>query len=92
VSDHEFLFALELSNERTFEELVTELAHLVLRHVGLSRAAIDELTRALRVALADGAATGRRRCDIRFIAHAGELQIAVACDGAATWHTTRPLA
>ena len=91
MSDHEFLFALELSDEKTFDGMLADVAHAVLIHVGLARPAIDELSRALRGALTDGAAAGRRRCDVRFLAHAGELQIFVTYDGGARWQTTRPL-
>jgi uncharacterized protein YihD (DUF1040 family) len=48
VSDHEFLFALELSDEKTFDGMLAELAQAVLVYVGLGRPAIDELSRALR--------------------------------------------
>lgn len=91
MSDHEFLFALELSDEKTFDAMLTELTHAVLVHVGFATAAIDELSGALHSALADGTATGRRRCHVRFLAHAGELQILVTCDGGAEWRTTRRL-
>jgi hypothetical protein len=91
VSDHDFLFALELSDEKAFDGMMTELAQAVLGHVGLAKAAIDELARELHGALADGTAAGRRRCDVRFLAHAGELQIFVVYDGGANWQTTRRL-
>ena len=51
MSDHEFLFALELSDEKTFDGMLAELAQAVLVYVGLGRPAIDELSRALRGAL-----------------------------------------
>jgi len=92
VSDHEFLFALELSEEGRFDRMLTELATAVLLHVGLAKPAIDELSTALRAVLRDGAAAGRRRCDVSFVAHAGALQIVVAYDGGAPWQATRPFA
>jgi hypothetical protein len=91
VSDHEFLFALELSNEPPFDGMLTELAKAVLVHVGLARPAIDELSGAFVGALARGAAHGRRRCDVRFLSHAGSLRIAVSFDGGDQWETSRPL-
>jgi len=91
VSDHEFLFALELSDEKTFDPMLAELAQAVLGHLGLTHAAIEELAGALHRALADGTAAGRRRCDVRFLAHAGELRIVVVYDGGAEWQTTRRL-
>jgi hypothetical protein len=91
VSDHEFLFALELSDEKTFDAMLTEVTHAVLVHVGFAKAAIDELSGALHRALADGIAAGRHRCDVRFLAHAGDLQILVTYDGGAEWRATRRL-
>ena len=91
MSDHEFLFALELSDEKSFDGMLAEVTRAVLVHVGLDTPAIDELSRALRRALGDGAAAGRHRCDVRFRAHAGELQIVVVYDGGQPWETTRPL-
>ena len=52
--------------------------------------AIEELTTTVRGVLADGADSGRRRCDVRFQARDGELQIVVARAGSAEWRTTRP--
>jgi hypothetical protein len=51
---------------------------------------VAELTTALSAALSGGGARGRR-CDVRFVARNGELQIVVACAGAAEWRTKRPL-
>ncbi len=92
MSDHEFLFALEFSDEKIFDRMLGELARAVLLHVGLAKPAIDELSTALRAALRDGAAAGRRRCDVSFVAHAGALQIVVAFDGGAPWQATWPFA
>jgi len=91
VSDHEFLFALELSDEKTFDGMLAEVARAVLVYVGLAQPAIDDVSGALRTALAKVAAAGRHRCDVRFLARAGQLQIVVAYDGGAPWETTRPL-
>jgi len=91
VSDHEFLFALELSDEKTFDGMLADVAQAVLVHVGLGRPAIDELSQALRAALGQVSAAGRQRCDVRFLARAGQLQIVVTYDGGAPWETTRPL-
>ena len=85
-------FAFELSDEKAFDALVTELTQAVLVHVGLTKPAIDELASELHGALANGTATGRHRCDVRFLAHAGELQVFERCDGGAVWQTTRRLA
>ena len=91
MSDHEFVFTLELSDEKSFDGMLNELTHAVAAHVGLAKAAVDELSGAVARALARGAAGGRGRCDVRFLAHAGALKIVVDCDGADRWETSRPL-
>ena len=89
--DHDFFFALDISDEPEFDRMLGELASVVFGYVGYPTAAIDELTGVLRAALERQVASGRRRCDIRFLARAGELQIVVACAGGPEWRTTRPL-
>jgi hypothetical protein len=91
VSDHEFLFALDLSDEPHFDTMLAELAGTVLKYVGYQPAAIEELRGAVKAALTAGAGNGHRRCDVRFRAHSGELHITVAYAGGAEWRTTRPL-
>lgn len=88
---HEFLFALELSDETSFDDLLKDLIHAVLAHVSFAPAAVDELAASLRSVLAKGAADGKRRCDVRFHARGGQLEIAIAFAGAPQWRTTRPL-
>ena len=91
MSDHDFLFALDLSDEPHFDTMLGELAGTVLKYVGYQPPAIDELKSALKQALSAGAANGQSHCDVRFRAHAGELVITVAYQGRAEWRTTRPL-
>jgi hypothetical protein len=91
LSDHEFVFALEMSADPASDRMLDQLAATVLGHVGFAAPVIAELTAALHGALANGAAHGQPRCDVRFVAHAGALQIVVARAGAAEWRTTRPL-
>jgi hypothetical protein len=88
---HDFLFALELSDEAWFDAMVAELAGTVLGHVGFTAPAIDELTNGLRGALSAGAGRGQKQCDVRFRAHSGELKIVVSFQGLSEWHTTRAL-
>ncbi|PYR00638.1 MAG: hypothetical protein DMF95_10350 [Acidobacteria bacterium] len=90
MSDHDFFFALEMSDESELGRMLGELVTAVLGHVGYAAPAIEELTTTVRGVLADGAAGGRRRCDVRFQARDGELQIVVARAGSAEWRTTRP--
>ena len=91
MSDHEFVFALEMSSDPESDRMLGQLVATVLGHVGFAAPAIAELTDALRGALANGSPHGQPRCDVRFVAHAGQLQIVVARTGAAEWRTTRPL-
>jgi len=91
VPDHDFFFALQLSDETRFQGMLAELTSAVLGYVGYAAGAADELSGVLRKALADGHRRGRTRCDVRFRAGAGELHISVAYEGGAEWRTTRPL-
>ena len=91
MSDHEFLFALDLSDEPKFDTMLGELTGTVLKYVGYQPAAIDELRGAIKQALSAGASNGQGRCDVRFRAQQGQLVITVAYDGRDEWRTTRPL-
>jgi hypothetical protein len=91
VADHDFLFALELSEETPFDDLLKDLIQAVLAHVSLAPAAVAELSGSLRAELAKGATNGKRRCDVRFQARGGQLDIAIGFAGAPPWRTTRPL-
>jgi hypothetical protein len=91
VPDHDFLFALDIADDADSGRMLGELCTAVLGHVGYAAPAIAELTRALSAALRQGGANGARRCDVRFVARAGELQIVLSCAGAAEWRATRPL-
>ena len=91
MSDHDFVFALEISGDADTGRMLGELCTAVLGHVGLGAPAIAELTSALSGAVAKNGANGACRCDVRFVARGGELQIVVACPGAAEWRTTRLL-
>ena len=91
MSDHDFVFALDLSDPAQFDPMLAEVARAVFVHVGYHGAAAGELTTALKAALLKAAASGGQRCALRFEAHGGELQIAVSCDGGGEWRTSRPL-
>ena len=71
--------------------MLGELCTAVLGYVGYGPPAVAELTGALATALSKAGARGTSRYDVRFVARHGELQIVVACAGAAEWRTTRPL-
>ena len=87
----DFLFALELSDDADSGRMLGELCTAVLGHVGYSGPAVAELTGALAAAVLRNGATGAHRYDVRFVVGDGELQIVVACAGAAEWRASRPL-
>lgn len=91
MAGHEFVFALELSDEPYFDRMLAEVASAVLVHVGYQGAAIERLRAELRAALKTGAAAGHARCDVRFLAHSGQLHISIAYPGRDEWRATRPL-
>jgi hypothetical protein len=91
VAAADFLFALEMSDDADSGRMLGELCTAVLGHVGYGAPAVAELTGALAAAMSRDGATGARRCDVRFMVRGGELQIVVACAGAAEWRTSRPL-
>jgi len=71
--------------------MVVEVARTVLGQCGYATSAIDALTGELGAALAERVSEGRRRCDVRFRAEAGQLEIVVAGAGRPEWRTTWPL-
>ena len=91
MADHDFLFALDLSDEPHFDRMLQELAAVVLRYVGFDAAIVDTMTGDVRAALASGAAESHSRCDVRFHAGGGTLRISVAFAGGRTWETARQL-
>jgi hypothetical protein len=91
VPGHEFVFALELSDEPYFEGMLSDVTSAVLVHVGYHGAAIETLRAELGAALKAGAAAGHPRCDIRFRAHSGHLHVSIAYPGRAEWRATRAL-
>jgi hypothetical protein len=91
VSAHEFLFALELTDTVRFEAMLIDVAHAVFGSVGCAGSARASLTTVLRQALSAGVGRGGRRCDLRFVADAGELQIIVSYAGQPEWRTTLAL-
>jgi hypothetical protein len=91
VTEQEFLFALDMSGEPPFDRMLADLTRCVLGHVGCHSSAIDALTGQLGAALTERAASGGRRCEVRFLARAGELEIVVVAAGRPDWRTTWPL-
>jgi hypothetical protein len=90
VSDHHFVFALDLSDPAQLDSMLVEVARLVFAHVGYSAEATGELTAALRGAVIE-TTMADRPCVVRFEARAGELRMMVSCDGGGEWRASRPL-
>ena len=88
---HEFIFELALPDQLDAVTIVADLAAAVLGYVGYTPDAIADVSAKMGDAVAGAAARGRHGCHVAFRAHGGELQIAVTSDGAAAWHTARPL-
>lgn len=89
--DHDFVFALDLSDEPHFDTMLRDLAAVVLRYTGYDPAAADAMIAEVRGVLAAGVAAGRSRCRVQFAAAAGTLRISVAFAGDPTWETARAL-
>ena len=91
MSDQDFVFALDVSGDPESDQMVTDLACTVLGHVGYASSAIAALSAELRTALKERLLDGRGRCEVRFRAGAGQLEIVVAGADRAEWRTTWPL-
>jgi len=87
---HDFLFALQLSANGGFDEMLRELAGSVLQHVGYDAAALHAVGDEVRAAIAKGGRSGGV-FDVRFRAHAGTLEVRVIESGRALASITRQL-
>jgi len=90
VSDHDFVFAFDLSDPAQLDSMLVDVARAVCVHVGFPAEATVELTAALRSAVIETTSAGRR-CAVRFRAGAGQLQMMVSSDGGGEWRASRPL-
>jgi len=91
VSDQDFVFALDVSDAPDSDQMVADLARTVLGQVGYASSAIAAVSGTLRTVLAERLAGGKGRCEVRFRAGGGQLEIVVAKAGRADWRTTWPL-
>ncbi len=89
--DHDFVFALDISDDRESGRILEQLCATVLGHVGYGAPMVAELTAALAAAVTPREAGQPRRCGVRFVARGGELLIEVARAGEPDWRATRPL-
>ena len=85
MSEPEFIFSLELSDEARFDEMVKEVAAAMLAFAGCAGEHVGTLTGAVRDVLAS--ARGQRQCGIRFQARDGKLRLVVSCAGHPRWET-----
>ena len=91
MADQDFFFALDVSGDPASDQMLAEVARTVLGQVGYASSAINALTGELKAALAERVSEGKRRCQVRFEAKAGHLEIVVAGSGRPDWRTTWPL-
>ena len=91
MTDQNFFFALDVSGDPDADQMLAEVTRAVLGQIGYANSAIAALTGQLRAALAERVSGGKRCCEVRFQAQAGQLEIVVAGAGRAEWRTTWPL-
>ncbi len=91
MSDQDFFFALDVSGDPAFDQMLADVARSVLGQVGYAESAIGALAGELRAALLERVSDGKRRCEVRFRSQGGQLEILVSGAGRADWRTTWPL-
>jgi hypothetical protein len=91
VTESDFLFVVELSDDQSFDRLVSEIASAVFAHVKLSRSDREALLADLRDARARETGTGLRRCDVRFNVGSGQFDLVVAYENGREWRRSRQL-
>ena len=91
MSDQDFFFALDVSGDPEFDQMLAEVARTVLGQVGYAASAIDAVTGELRRALVERVSDGQRRCEVRFRSADGQLEIVVSGAGRADWRASWPL-
>ena len=91
MSEQDFFFALDVSGDPEFDQMLADVARSVLGQVGYAESAIAALVSELRAALLDRVSNGKRRCEVRFRSEGGQLEIVVSGAGRAEWRTAWPL-
>ena len=91
MSNRDFLFALRLSDEAPFDDMLGEVAACVLGRVGCGERVAREIMGLMHGALAEGVTEGLQQCEVQFRVRGGDLQIAVAFRGGREWKTTRSI-
>lgn len=88
MSSKEFYFALRLPAEAP-PDLVRDLVARICANAACAAGDAAELVRQVEAAVARVAATGT--CEVRFSAHAGALNVAIASGAEPLWQTSRPI-
>ena len=88
MSNRDFFFALQLSDEAPFDDMLGEVAASVLGRVGCGERVAREIMGLLQGALADGVTEGLQQCEVQFRVRGSDLEIAVVFGGGREWHTT----
>jgi hypothetical protein len=86
VRDHQFVFALKLSDDNGFDALFADLTECVLKRVGYAPAAAADILAKLRGTLEQSGRGKRREGGVHFRAEAGQLRIIVSSAGGREWH------
>ena len=89
--DYDFLFVVDLSSDPRYDGMLGDLVTSVLGYVGYDGAAIAGVVRDVRSAVAGGSDGRGGRCELRFRAGGGRLNVSIAHGGVAGWQMTRPL-
>ena len=86
----EFLFEIELCGPVPSRDLLSDLACQVFAQAGCSNADLPAIVDALHSAVTGCVSAGEACCGLRFLAHAGELDIDVTSSGGGRiWHASR---
>ena len=91
MSDHDFLFALDLSDGVDVDQLLQEVAAAVLQYVGCDAATSEAAVTEIRAAVAVEPAAAVQHFAARFRAHGGTLQIGITFANGHSWETARAL-
>jgi len=89
----DFLFDIDLSGPVPSREMLSDLACRVFDHAGCSGADLPAVVDELQAAMAGCVSAGNVSCGLRFLFHAGELEIDVTSSGGGRiWHASRRMA
>jgi hypothetical protein len=87
VSTTEFVFAMRVVGREGFDGMLGEVAETVFRHLGISAAAVTDLTAQLK-ALISAHASGDSDLDLQFTARPGSCEVVVLAGTRKIWHET----